>query len=269
MPHIDYYYLYSLQKPTPNGMMQHKICVLIIDSNPESLKQTKVLLDSNPFVTELDWASNSDEALLKVIDSNPDIILMEYPQKGKADKELLKYIKTKLTKTLLVFVSDSKENAASAIRNEVFNYILKPLSKEILENLIDKVKLIRQNNTQDRFDEIIENSIEEKQLLLQTSKGYVLIYPDEVLYCKADGIISEIYFTNNRVEIFYSTLSKLDQILTPFNFKRVSRSILINMKYIRKVNRRSCTISLSFNGKEYEVNASKIQIRNLTNNITE
>lgn len=250
-------------------MMLQNIYVLIIDSNAESFNRTKAILEENPLVTGIDWALNSDDALLKVIRDNPDIILMEYPQKGQSGKELLKFIKTNLTKSMLVLISGTRKNAVNAIRDEIFNFIVRPISIDKLENVINKFQLLRQNNTQNRIDEIIEKTVEEKQILLQTSKGYMLIYPEEIVYCKADGVISEMYLTNNRMELCYSFLSKLEQLLTPYNFMRISRSALVNTKYIRRANRKNNTIILSVDGTEYEVKASKISVRNLINSIFE
>lgn len=250
-------------------MMKHKICVLIIDSKAESLKHTKELLQVNPMVSDVESAVDSDEALLKIIESNPDIILLEYPTKGKAGKELIRFIQTKLKETTIVYVSKSKDYAANAIRNGVFNYLLKPVTKVKLKNIISKVHLTMQNNTQLKINQIIENTLEETRLKFQTTKGYLLIDPEEILYCMADGCCTKLYLTNNRVEFSVLFLSKLEEILNQFNFLRVSRWYLINQKYIRKIYRDNNTIILFADGKEYEVKGSKPHIKNLSNIDTE
>lgn len=250
-------------------MDEHKICILIIDSEPKSLKRTIKMIQANTLVLEVGSATDSDEALLKIINSNPDVVLLEYPTKGKAGNELIKFIKTKLTETTIVYVSKSKEYAENAIRNEVFNYLLNPVSKVELEKIINKVALIKQNNIQARISQIIEKFPEEKRLRFQTTRGYLIIDPEEILFCKADGMNTKLYLTNSRIEYSFLFLSKLDEILSKFNFIRVSRSYLINRKYIRKLYRGNNTICLSAEGKEYEIKSSKQHIRNLSNFDTE
>lgn len=250
-------------------MVEYNICVLIIESEQESLNHAIDLLQANTLVSDIDSTSDSDQALLKIIDSYPDIVLLEYPTKGKSGKELIKFIQTKLTETTIVFISKTKEYAANAIHIGIFNYLLKPVSKVELEKIIRNVHLAKQTNIQARINQIIEKTPDETRIKLQTTRGYLIVAPEEILYCKADGFYSELYLTNDRIELSYLFLSKLEEILSQFNFFRVSRSNLINLKYIRKIYRYNNTIILSSGGKEYEIKGSKLQIRNLSKFDTE
>ena len=244
-------------------MEQHKNCVLIVESDSESLKHIIELLHVNPLVSDIDIAVDSDQALLKIISKSPDIVFMEYPTKGKSGNELIRYIMAKLTETTIVFVSRTKEYAANAIHNGVFNYLLKPVSKEQLKKVLENIRLIKQTSNQARINEIIEKNQEEIRFKFQTTKGYVIVAPEEILFCKADGFYTELQLTGNRVELSYLFLSQLEEMLQKFNFLRASRTYLINLKYIRKIHRATNTIILSFNGEEFEVKGSKPQIRNL------
>lgn len=245
-------------------MLKRKICVLIIDSEPESLKHIIELLLANPLVSTVESVIDTDQALLNIINRNPDLVLLEYPARGKAGEELIRFIQAKLKETTLVFVSKAKEYAANAIHSEVFNYLLKPVSQAGLKKIISKVHLIKQTNIQERINQIIETTPVETRLKLQTIKGYLIIDPKEILYCKADGFYTEFYLTNNHVELSQLSLSRLDEILSTYNFLRVSRTYLINRKYIRKIYRSTNTIILASGGKEYEVKGSKLHIKNLS-----
>lgn len=243
--------------------MEHKICVLIIDSEPKSVIQIQEILNENSLVDRVEVATDSEMALKKVIDSNPDIVLIELPFKDKTINELYNFIKTKLTETTIVFISASKDNAAQAIQNGVYHYLLKPILKDKLNKIIGQVLLIKQNSVQLKIKLIIEKSTVEKRLMFYTSKGYILIDPEEILFCKADGIFSEMYLTN-RTEIIYLFLSRIEEMLGSSEFIRSSRKFLINQKYIRKVFKNNNSILLFHEGKEYIVKGSKQHIRNLT-----
>jgi|JFJP01.2.fsa_nt_gi two-component system, LytTR family, response regulator len=245
-------------------MLKRNIHVLIIDSDPETLKHTLALLETNPLISGVDFAEDTDHALIKILDSFPDIVLIEYPAKGKAGNEMIKFIKNKLPDTIIAFLSESKKNAVNAIRDGVFNYLLKPVLKEEIEKLVERAVLIKRNNIQTRINQIIENSTQETRLQFQTARGYIFIDTEDILFCKADGICTEIFLTKDRKEICYLFLSKVDTLLQAFNFLRVSRSFLINIKYIRKIFRASNTIILSAEGKEYPIKGSKQQIKILT-----
>ena len=244
--------------------MEHKICVLIIDSDPNSVIHIQEILNENSLIDRVDVAVDSDMALLKVIDSVPDVVLMEFPFKDKKINELYKFIKTKLTETTVVFISESKDNAAQAIQHGVYHYLLKPILNDKLDKIIGQILLLKQNSVQLKIKQFIEKSTEEKRLLFYTSKGYVLIDPEEIIFCKADGIFSEMYLTQTRKEIIYLFLSRVEEMLGSGDFIRSSRKFLINKKYIRKVYKNNNSILLFHEGKEYIVKGSKQHIRNLT-----
>jgi len=246
------------------SMLKHKICVLVIDSEPESMRHITELLLANPLVSTVENAIDTDHALLKIIDRNPDLILFEYPAKGIAENKFILFIQAKLKNTTMVFVSKTKEYAANAIRNEVFKYLLKPVAQAGLGKIIGEVYQNKQTNIQERINQIIETTPVETRLKFQTLKGYLIIDPKKILYCKTDSIYTELHLTNNQVEFSQLTLSKVGEMLSTFNFLRVSRTYLINQKYIRKIHRGSNTIILASDGKEYEVKGSKLLIRNLS-----
>lgn len=244
--------------------MEHKICVLIIASDPDSIIQIQDVLNENRLIDRVEIASNSEIALLKIIDFIPDVVLFEFPFIDKTISDLYKFIKTKLPETTIVFLSESKENAAFAIQSGVYHYLLKPILKDKLIKIIGQVLLIKQNSVQLKIKHFIEKSTEEKRLMFYTSKGYVLIDPDEIIFCKADGIFSEMYLSNKRTEIIYLFLSKVEEMLNSNDFIRSSRKFLINKRYIRKIFKHNNSILLFHEGKEYIVKGSKQHIRNLT-----
>lgn len=250
-------------------MNSHKIRSLIIDSEQESLEHTIELLQANPMVSEIETADTTDQAILKIINCNPDIIFLDYPSKGQAEKELIEFVKTKLTATTLVFISKTKEYAAFAIKNGIFKYLLKPIKKEELKKIINTVYETKKNNSHTRINQIIERTPEEARLRLQTTKGYLMLNPDELIFCKAAGFYTELYLTRDRVELSSQFISKFEEMLSQFNFWRVSRSHLINQQFIRKIYRNKNIIVLSSDGKEYEVKGGKIHIRNLSKPDTE
>ena len=250
-------------------MNSTKISILIIDSEQESMDQALKLLQTNPLVSDIKTAENTDLAILKIINSNPDIILFNYPSKGKAEKELIEFVKTKLTETTLVLVSKTKEYAAFAIQNGIFKYLLKPIENSELLKIINTVHEDKQTNLQARVNQLIDETPEETRLRLQTTKGYLMLNPDELIFCKAAGFYTELYLTSDRNELSSQFLSRFEEMLSPFNFIRVSRSHLINQRFIRKIYRSNNIIVLSANGKEYEIKGGRTHIRNLTKLDTE
>jgi len=198
-------------------MNNQKISILIIDSEQKSIDHAIGLLQANPSVSEIETAENTDQAILRVINSNPDIILLDYPTKGKAEKELIEFVKTKLTETTLVLVSETKEYAAFAIQNGIFKYLLKPIRQKELLKIINTVHEAKKNYAQSRIDQMIERTPEEARVRLLTTKGYFMINPDEIIFCKATGFYTELYLTRDRVELSSQFLLKFENV-EPISF---------------------------------------------------
>ena len=245
-------------------MNNFKIDVLIVDSEPLSLKYMKEILEKNPSISSIDYVANSDHALLKLIESSPDIVFIEFPFMGKAGNDLIRFIQSKLPETVVVFLSNTKDYALDAIRSGIFNYLIKPADPKEIKKIIDKIHSVKKSSLQEKIYQIIEKPNEETRLRFQTTRGYLLINPEEILFCKSEGIYTELHLINNRVELCYLFLSKLDETLKPYDFMKISRSYIINLKYLRKIYRDNNTVILSWDGKEYEVKGSKPAIRILS-----
>lgn len=250
-------------------MNSHKICILIIGNEPESLSATIELFRENPLISEIEAVTDTNQAILKIINRTFDIIFLDCPSKGNAEKELISFAKSQQPEPSLVYISESKEFAAQAIQNGIFNYLLKPIIKEELAKIINTAHKNKQSDPRLRISQMIESTPEETRLRLQTTKGYLMLNPDEIIYCKAFGFYTELYLTKGRFELSSQFLLKFERMLTQFNFLRVSRSHLINQHFIRKVYKTRNIIVLSADGKEYEIKAGRVHIKSLSKFDTE
>lgn len=245
-------------------MNKNQVGILIIESDTEALQDIVRILNAISIDAMIETAEDTDAALLKIIDINPHLVLIEYPTKGKTGSGLIKFIQSKLPHTTIAFICHSKDYAAEAIHLEVYDYLLKPANKTELEKLLGKVLLHRNNNPELRIMELIENKQPDIRLGFNTIKGYIIINPEEILYCKADGAFTEIRFINNSTELTFLFLSKVEEILQPYSFIRISRSVIVNKNFIRKVYLKTNTVVLTFNGNEHEIQGARLPVRALS-----
>jgi len=244
-------------------MNKNHVSILIIESDSDGLKEIIRILDANSINTLIETAEDTDVALLKIIEGNHDIVMIEYPTKGKTGAGIIKFIQSKLPQTTIAFVAPSKDYAAEAIHHDVYDYLLKPIKKVEIERLLEKVLLKKSNNPLSRINELIENKQPDMRLGFNTIKGFIIINPEEILYCKADGAFTEIHFLNKSIELTFLFLSKVEEILNPYSFIRISRSIIVNRNYIRKVYLKTNTVVLTLNGEEFEIQGSRLPVRAL------
>jgi DNA-binding LytR/AlgR family response regulator len=244
-------------------MNKNEVSILIIESNPEEVNNIVKILDTNLVNLKIETAENTDVALLKIINTNPDLVLIEYPAVGKTGSGIVKFIQSKLPQTTIAFVAGSKDYAVEAIHQDIFDYLLKPIKKGDLERLIEKVMLNKSNSPLLRIKELINNKQQDIRLGFNTIKGYIIVNPEEIIYCKADGAFTELHFNNKNMELTFLFLSKVEEVLLPYHFVRISRSVIVNKNYIRKVYLKTNTVILTANGTEFEIQGSRLPVRTL------
>ena len=95
-----------------------------------------------------------------------------------------------------------------------------------------------------------------------TTTGFILLHPEEVLWCEADHNYTTIHTPAGKPVVISLNLAAVEEKL-PSGFTRISRSILINTRYLVSVHRRNKTCTLRWQGGETELEASADLIRKL------
>ena len=110
-------------------------------------------------------AANGDEAVKKIGDLVPDVILSDIRMPGMDGVALMRYVHENLPLAKVVVLSGHKEFAylEEAIRNEVFAYLLKPATKELFEETFSRLheKLearLAEQRKQERLEELVKES---------------------------------------------------------------------------------------------------------------
>ena len=96
---------------------------------------------------DVDSASNGEEALQKVDNWHPQIVLLDVMMPGMDGLECLEKIKKKDPKTIVIMITALKEEARieRAKKLGAHNYIVKPFSLSYLES--ELVKLIQESKS--------------------------------------------------------------------------------------------------------------------------
>lgn len=87
--------------------------------------------------------------------------------------------------------------------------------------------------------------MEYKQKVVITSQSHLhFINQDSIIYCKSDNCYTEIHLDGGETLLTCKSLTKFSKELNLNSFIKVSQSYLINIKYIKSVNKRKKNIEL-------------------------
>jgi two-component system, LytTR family, response regulator len=214
------------------------IRALIVDDEEGARNLLERLLSRIPDITVCGKASSADEALEMVIANEPDLVFLDVQMPEKNGFQLVDYFKKYLLNTTVIFVTAHAEFAINALKVSAFDYLLKPVMMNQLNETILRYKAERRQVSKDRkVDILLEMANRPCKLKFNTRSGYILVSPAEIMYCEADVNYTIIYLSSESKEIITINLGRLEEILAPYSFFRISRSILINTAFLKKADR--------------------------------
>lgn len=221
------------------------ITVLLVDDEPEALDLLTMLLDRIGNTQIIGRAESADDALAQVIATEPDLLLLDIQMPGKNGFDLVHSIREQGKDTGYIFVTAFDEYAIQAVRSSAFDYLLKPVDPEELQSAIGRFRQEREQKLINlRIDELLAGLGIGARLKLNTRTGFMIIDPKEIVCCIADGNYTEILLANDRREVISSNLGTLEKELFDNVFFRISRSSLINLRYVTHVENRTGTCRL-------------------------
>lgn len=153
----------------------------------------------------------------------PDIVFTDIELRGESG---LSFAPKVSSETPVVVISAHSQYAITAIQNNIFDYLLKPLDEtEILRFRKRLEKLLEEtaSNT-----EILEKDSE--HLIIKDGGDNIMIPYENILFIEACGAYSKI-ITQNKNYIASKTLKNIEGQL-PRNFIRVHRSYIVPIQQI-------------------------------------
>ena len=134
-----------------------------------------------------------------------------------------------------------------AIKFQVIDYLIKPVSIIDLAKAITKMK-----------EKLSNNHISERKYSFQTFNSMLIISALEIAYCEADGNYCKMFTIKNTEEDIFERLGEVEtKLLSSGLFIRAGKSYLINKKHIYKIDARKQICFLKTSTETfYEVNLS-------------
>ncbi len=243
-------------------MNTDEISVLIVDDEPEARDLMRILLAGTPDVKVTGEAGDADAAFKMVTNTHPDLIFLDIQMPGKTGFDLVGQLRAHGLGTGYIFVTAYDEYAIRAIRASVFDYLLKPVDPDELAGALNRYRQIRREKEIGAItDELLSYLGKGNRLKFNTRKGFLLIDPGEVVCYLAEGNYTEMILENGRRETVSSNLGKIAGKLTGDGYFRISRSAVINMRYLTHVDHKKGTCRLT--------GASEIDLKVARNRLAE
>lgn len=238
---------------------------VIIEDEAESLDLLMSLIAENEFVKVTGSTTNPLKAINLISSANPDIVFLDIRMPGKNGFEILDELRKNNTiLPYIVFITAYDEYAIKAFEYAAFDYLLKPADPQRLSDTILRARNQLMTGGKQRSALLLDSY---KKLFFKSISGIVIIDPEEIIYIEADGNYSIFHFDENKTEMVTSLLHKIEEQLPSDRFFRISRSNIINIDYVKKIDTKHLKCVLDKNGSEFRTDISRDKIKELIDKI--
>lgn len=221
------------------------IRTVFVDDEKLAREEIGFLLRGLPGVAVIGEASNGVEAFNLIEKQRPDLALLDIQMPGLDGFQLAREIGTLEPAPRVIFVTAYDRYAVQAFEANALDYLLKPVSKERLEQAIDKVRpLLDQKSDEksdlgDKLSALLSSLPAQKRLLskipVRRRKHLLLLDAKDMLYGYVkDGLVF-VVTPEAQDLVAYRTLEDFAADLDPEVFHRVHRSYLANVNHIREI----------------------------------
>jgi len=129
--------------------------VLTVDDEPLALKRLKLLLQTIPQAAQVGEAGGCAEALARINELRPDVILLDIKMRDGNGFEVVEAIAQRSNPPLVIFVSAFDQYAAQAFDSAVTDYLLKPVERErLVKALMRAEQQLHAKDAKQRVDEL-------------------------------------------------------------------------------------------------------------------
>lgn len=220
--------------------MEKSISCLLVDDEPLARNLLERYIDRVPFLTLLSSCSNAVDALKKVSEEKPDLLLLDVQMPELTGLNLLDILVTNRPQVILT--TAYSQYALDGFEYNVTDYLLKPIRFERFLRAIYKVRsqLTTGPEREIRLDKT-GNQLSASQIAtdhfiwLTIDKTKVQVNSQEILFIESFKDYISIHLSGQTL-IVRLPLQKLEQILPACSFIRIHRSYLVRRSAILAVD---------------------------------
>jgi len=222
--------------------MNNPITVLIVDSNLENIDNLTSMIGK--YCRELSIAGKAqtfDEGIHLIETLKPDILFINTLINGKIGFELLDIVSGIRPK--IIFISSFEKYAINSLKYEPVGFLVNPFDikelKQSVNRALDKINKDYQEKTQ----------VKDDFLILPVGNKVQLIKSDTIQFCESMGNYTYFYLNDGSKVLATKNLGYYARKLLTYNFIRIHKSYLVNLSYVKYIQKSEKLLCELINGK--------------------
>ena len=210
---------------------------ILIDDELSSLQNLlQKLQEFCPAVKVVPTAERPEDAVLLINRHKPDVVFLDIEMPRMNGFKMLEEFKE--IDFEIIFITAYNHYAINAIRISAFDYLVKPVAIEDLQQTTERLGNFSLKKTRERADLLKHNlanpKSQEDNIAIPTNDGLEFIQIKHIIRIESSSNYSKIILQNGHNMLVTRQLKDFEELLQDYRFYRVHHSHLVNLNFISK-----------------------------------
>ncbi|MFZ6002135.1 MAG: LytR/AlgR family response regulator transcription factor [Bacteroidota bacterium] len=230
---------------------------LIVDDEKLARDLLREYVENNfPEMTILGECEQGTDAVEKIDKLKPDVLFLDVQMPGMTGFDVLEELEFE---PCVIFTTAYDQYAIKAFEKNAVDYLLKPLDEDRFRSAVNRA-LKRKMSEQGNIENLLLSIHGERKgpfeanIFVQKSEKLFNLPVEEIVFLEASGDYT-IITTKSDQFVSSSGIGKLEEILNPDIFIRVHRSTIVNVNFLKEIERHfnGGMVVKMHNGKSFPV----------------
>jgi two-component system LytT family response regulator len=216
------------------------LTVLVVDDEPLAREGLRLLLADDPEITAVQEARNGREAVARVREDRPDLVLLDVQMPEMDGFSVVHEIGPEQMPAV-VFVTAHDQYAIRAFEINAIDYLLKPITRERFVQSLNRAKTrlrsrepFQENQILSLLETIASPRRYPNRMAVQSAGKTSFIYVEDVDWIQAAENYAELHVAQAS-HLLHVAMNTLEKSLDPEIFVRIHRSLIVNLRRVKEI----------------------------------
>ena len=213
------------------------IKAILVDDELNSLQNLQIKIQEYcPTVKVVGQSQNPEEAIRLIQLYKPDVIFLDIEMPRMSGFKMLEQIAE--VDFEVIFITAYNHYAINAIRISAFDYLVKPVSIEELQQTVERLGNSSVRKIRERAENLKNNLAnprsQEDHIAIPTNDGLEFIQIKQIIRIESSSNYSKLVLQNSQQMLVTRQLKDFEELLQDYRFYRVHHSHLVNLNFIAR-----------------------------------
>ena len=215
----------------------HPLKAILVDDELNSLQNLQFKIQEYcPSIRVVAQTQNPEEGIRMINQYKPDVLFLDIEMPRMSGFKMLEQIPE--VDFEVIFITAYNHYAIHAIRISAFDYLVKPVGIEDLQQTVERLGNFAAKKTRERAENLKQNlanpKSQEDHIAIPTSDGLEFIQIKQILRIESSSNYSKLILQNGQHMLVTRQLKDFEEMLQDYRFYRVHHSHLINLGFIAR-----------------------------------